>query len=210
CRLEVETDKKTGRETIVVTEVPYQVNKARAIQAIAELVKDKKLEGISDLRDESSREGIRAVVETKRDAVTGVVVNNLYAHPLLFQDSFGATMLAIDHGQPRTLGIKAMLERFIAHRRDVVTRRTRYDLRKAREREHILLGYRIALDNIDAIIDLIKASRSRDEASQKLQSYYSLSEIQAKAILEMQLQRLTGMEKDKILQELGEVQALIE
>src|SRR5438105_2916379 len=119
-------------------------------------------------------------------------------------------MLAIDHGQPRTLGIKAMLERFIAHRRDVVTRRTRYDLRKAREREHILLGYRIALDNIDAIIDLIKASRSRDEASQKLQSYYSLSEIQTKAILEIQLQRLTGMEKDKILQELGEVQALIE
>ena len=189
--------------------MPYQVNKARAIQAIADLVKDKKLEGISDLRDESSREGIRAVVETRRDAITGVVLNNLYQHSSLFQDSFGATMLSIDHGQPRTLALKAILERFIAHRRDVVTRRTRYELRKAKEREHILLGYQIALDHIDEIIALIKASASRDEASRKLQSFYSLSEIQAKAILEMQLQRLTGLEKEKILTELAEVQALI-
>src|SRR5207302_11456071 len=150
------------------------------------------------------------VVEVKRGAIAGVVLNNLYQHSSLFQDSFGATMLSIDRGQPRTLGLRPILDRFIAHRRDVVTRRTRYDLRKAKEREHILLGYKIALDHIDEIISLIKASRSRDEASQKLQSYYSLSEIQAKAILEMQLQRLTGMEKDKILQELGEVQALIE
>ncbi len=209
AKVEVEIDKRTERERIVITEVPYQVNKARAIQAIADLVKDKKLEGISDLRDESSREGIRAVVETKRDAITGVVLNNLYQHSSLFQDSFGATMLSIDHGQPRTLGLKAILERFIAHRRDVVTRRTRYDLRKAKEREHILLGYKIALDHIDEIIALIKASRSRDEASQKLQSFYALSEIQAKAILEMQLQRLTGLEKEKILVELTEVQALI-
>ncbi|HZR08693.1 MAG TPA: DNA gyrase subunit A [Myxococcales bacterium] len=209
ARVEVETDKRTDRERIVVTEVPYQINKARAIQAIADLVKDKKLEGISDLRDESSREGIRAVVETRRDAITGVVLNNLYQHSSLFQDSFGATMLSIDHGQPRTLALKAILERFIAHRRDVVTRRTRYELRKAKEREHILLGYQIALDHIDEIIALIKASASRDEASQKLQSFYSLSEIQAKAILEMQLQRLTGLEKEKILTELAEVQALI-
>src|SRR3989440_8126258 len=209
ARLEIEIDKKTEREKIVVLEVPYQINKARAIQAIAELVKDKKLEGISDLRDESSREGIRAVIETKRDAITGVVLNNLYQHSSLFQDTFGATMLSIDHGQPRTLGIKAMLERFIAHRRDVVTRRTRYELRKAKEREHILLGYKIALDHIDEIIALIKASASRDEASQKLQSFYGLSEIQAKAILEMQLQRLTGLEKEKILAELAEVQELI-
>ena len=209
AKVEVETDKRTERERIVVTEVPYQVNKARAIQAIADLVKDKKLEGISDLRDESSREGIRAVVETKRDAITGVVLNNLYQHSSLFQDSFGATMLSIDHGQPRTLALKAILERFIAHRRDVVTRRTRYELRKAKEREHILLGYKIALDHIDEIIALIKASASRDEASQKLQSFYALSEIQAKAILEMQLQRLTGLEKEKILAELAEVQALI-
>src|ERR1700736_1050637 len=209
AKVEVETDKRAERERIVVTEVPYQVNKARAIQSIADLVKDKKLEGISDLRDESSREGIRAVVETKRDAITGVVLNNLYQHSSLFQDSFGATLLSIDHGQPRTLGVKAILERFIAHRRDVVTRRTRYELRKANEREHILLGYKIALDHIDEIIALIKASASRDEASQKLRNFYELSEIQAKAILEMQLQRLTGLEKEKILSELAEVQALI-
>ena len=209
AKVEVETDKKTGRDTIVVTEVPYQVNKARAIQAIADLVKDKKLEGISDLRDESSREGIRAVVETKRDAITGVVLNNLYQHSSLFQDTFGATMLSIDHGQPRTLGLKAILERFIAHRRDVVTRRTRYDLRKAREREHILLGYKIALDHIDEIIAVIKASANREVASTQLQTLYGLSEIQAKAILEMQLQRLTGLEKQKILDELDEVQKLI-
>jgi DNA gyrase subunit A len=209
AKVEVETDKKTGRDTIVVTEVPYQVNKARALQAIAELVKDKKLEGISDLRDESSREGIRAVVETKRDAVTGVVLNNLYQHSALFQDSFGATMLAIDRGQPRTLGLKALLERFIAHRRDVVTRRTRYDLRKAREREHVLLGYKIALDHIDEIIAVIKASANREVAGAQLQTLYGLSEIQAKAILEMQLQRLTGLEKQKIIDELIEVQKLI-
>ncbi len=209
ARVEVEVEKKTERERIVVTEVPYQINKARAIQSIADLVKDKKLEGISDLRDESSREGIRAVIETKRDAITGVVLNNLYQHSSLFQDSFGATMLSIDRGQPRTLALKAILERFIAHRRDVVMRRTRYELRKAKEREHILLGYKIALDHIDEIIALIKASASRDEASQKLQTFYGLSEIQAKAILEMQLQRLTGLEKEKILAELAEVQALI-
>ena len=209
AKVDVETDKKTDRERIVVLEVPYQINKARAIQGIAELHKDKKIEGISDLRDESSREGIRAVVDLKRDAIAAVVLNNLYQHSSLFQDSFGATMLSIDHGQPRTLGLKPILERFIAHRRDVVTRRTRYELRKAKEREHILLGYKIALDHIDEIIALIKASASRDEASSKLQAFYGLSEIQAKAILEMQLQRLTGLEKDKILAELAEVQKLI-
>src|SRR5256885_4367982 len=209
AKVEIETPEKTGRDSIVVTEVPYQVNKARAIQSIADLVKEKRLEGISDLRDESSREGIRAVVETKRDAVTGVVLNNLYQHSALFQDTFGATLLAIDRGQPRTLGVKPLLERFIAHRRDVVTRRTRYNLRKAREREHILLGYKIALDHIDDIIAVIKASPNRETASTKLQSLYQLSEIQAKAILEMQLQRLTGLEKQKIVDELGEVQKLI-
>ena len=209
ARVEIETDKRTERERIVVTEVPYQVNKARGLQLIGEMHNDKKIEGISDLRDESSREGIRAVVEVKRGAIAGVVLNNLYQHSSLFQDSFGATMLSIDRGQPRTLGLRPILERFIAHRRDVVTRRTRYDLRKAKEREHILLGYKIALDHIDEIIALIKASASRDEASQKLQSFYSLSEIQAKAILEMQLQRLTGLEKEKIISELAEVQALI-
>ncbi|HYS11495.1 MAG TPA: DNA gyrase subunit A [Myxococcales bacterium] len=209
AKAEIETDKKGDRERIVVTEVPYQVNKARAIQSIGEMHNEKKIEGISDLRDESSREGIRAVVEIKRGAITAVVLNNLYQHSSLFQDTFGATMLSIDHGQPRTLGVKAILERFIAHRRDVVTRRTRYELRKAKEREHILLGLKTALDHIDEIIALIKASKSRDEASLKLQSFYSLSEIQAKAILEMQLQRLTSLEKEKIIAELTEVQALI-
>jgi DNA gyrase subunit A len=209
AKIDIEIDKKTEREKIVVLEVPYQVNKARAIVAIADLVKEKKLEGISDLRDESSREGIRAVIETKRDAITAVVLNNLYQHSSLFQDSFGATMLSIDGGQPKTLPLKGILQRFVHHRRDVVTRRTRYELRKAQEREHILLGYKIALDHIDEIIALIKASASRDEASTKLQQFYGLSEIQAKAILEMQLQRLTGLEKEKIMQELAEVQALI-
>ncbi|HEX4382441.1 MAG TPA: DNA gyrase subunit A [Myxococcales bacterium] len=209
AKIDIEIDKKTEREKIIVLEVPYQVNKARAIVAIADLVKEKKLEGISDLRDESSREGIRAVIETKRDAITAVVLNNLYQHSMLFQDSFGATMLSIDGGQPKTLPLKGILQRFVHHRRDVVTRRTRYELRKAQEREHILLGYKIALDHIDEIIALIKASASRDEASTKLQQFYGLSEIQAKAILEMQLQRLTGLEKEKIMQELAEVQALI-
>ncbi|HXN56315.1 MAG TPA: DNA gyrase subunit A, partial [Myxococcales bacterium] len=209
AKIEVETDKKTGRDSIVVLEVPYQVNKGRSIQGIADLVKDKKLEGISDLRDESSREGIRGVVETKRDAITGVVLNNLYAHSPLFQDSFGATLLSIDHGQPRTLGLRDMLARFIVHRREVVTRRTRYELRKAKEREHILLGYKIALDHIDEIIAVIRASANREVASEKMQSLFGLSEIQAKAILEMQLQRLTGLEKQKIIDELAEVQTTI-
>src|SRR5437763_3053613 len=209
AKVDVETDKRTERERIVVTEVPYQVNKAKAIQAIGEMHNDKKIEGISDLRDESSREGIRAVVEIKRGAITGVVLNNLYQHSSLFQDSFGATMLSIDRGQPRTLGLKPILERFIAHRRDVVTRRTRFELRKAREREHILLGYKIALDHIDEIIAVIKASPNRETASNQLQSLYQLSEIQAKAILDMQLQRLTGLEKQKIVDELAEVQKLI-
>src|SRR5207249_5352273 len=175
------------RERNEVTEVPDQVNKARAIQSIGEMHNEKKIEGISDLRDESSREGIRAVVEIKRGAITGVVLNNLYQHSSLFQDTFGATMLAIDRGQPRTLGLKALLERFIAHRRDVVTRRTRYELRKAKEREHVLLGYKIALEHIDEIIAVIKASQNREIASAQLQTLFALSEIQAKAILEMQL-----------------------
>ncbi|MBS2022137.1 MAG: DNA gyrase subunit A [Deltaproteobacteria bacterium] len=209
AKIDVEVNDKTGKDTIVVLEVPYQVNKARAIQGIAELVKEKRLEGISDLRDESSREGIRAVVETKRDAVTAVVLNNLYAHSSLFQDSFGATLLSIDRGQPRTMGLKSMLESFLAHRRDVVTRRTRFELKQAKAREHILAGLKIALDHIDEIIAVIKASGNREVASTQLQSMFGLSEIQAKAILEMQLQRLTGLEKQKILDELAEVQALI-
>jgi DNA gyrase subunit A len=208
ARVEIEVHPKTERETIVVTEIPYQVNKAKLVEHIADLVRDKKLEGISDLRDESSREGMRVVIELKRDAVAQVVLNNLYAHTAL-QSGFGVTLLSIDGGQPRILNLREMLERFVAHRRDVVTRRTRYELKKAREREHILLGLQIALDHIDEIIELIKKAADRDVARDQMMVRFQLSELQAKAILEMQLQRLTGLERQKILEELAEVQKLI-
>jgi DNA gyrase subunit A len=207
-RASVEVHPKTEREAIVVTEIPYQVNKAKLVEHIADLVREKKLEGISDLRDESSREGMRIVIEVKRDAVAQVVLNNLYAHTAL-QTGFGVTLLAIDGGQPRILNLKQLLERFVAHRRDVVTRRTRFELRQARAREHILLGLQIALDHIDEIIELIKKAENRDAARDGLISRFGLSELQAKAILEMQLQRLTGLERQKILDELAEVQKLI-
>jgi DNA gyrase subunit A len=208
ARAAIEVHPKTERESIVVTEIPYQVNKAKLVEHIAELVREKRIEGISDLRDESSREGMRIVVELKRDAVAQVVLNNLYAHTAM-QTGFGVTLLAIDGGQPRVLNLRELLDRFVAHRRDVVTRRTRHELRKAREREHILLGFQIALDHIDEIIELIKKAKDRDAARDGLVSRFSLSEVQAKAILEMQLQRLTGLERQKILDELAEVQKLI-
>jgi DNA gyrase subunit A len=208
ARATIEVHPKTERETIVVTEIPYQVNKAKLVEHIAELVRDKRIEGISDLRDESSREGMRIVIELKRDAVSQVVLNNLYAHTQL-QTGFGIILLAIDGGQPRILTLKEMLERFVAHRRDVVTRRTRYQLRKAREREHILLGYQVALDHIDEIIELIKRAPDRDTARDQMIERFAFTEIQAKAILEMQLQRLTGLERQKILEELAEVQKQI-
>jgi DNA gyrase subunit A len=208
ARASVEVHPKTERETIVVTEIPYQVNKAKLVEHIADLVRDKRLEGISDLRDESSREGMRIAIELKRDAVAQVVLNNLYAHTAL-QTGFGVTLLSIDGGQPRILNLKEMLERFVAHRRDVVLRRTRYDLRQARAREHILLGYQLALDHIDEIIELIKKAADRDIAREQMMQRFGFSELQAKAILEMQLQRLTGLERQKILEELAEVQKLI-
>jgi len=208
ARASVEVHPKTERETIVVTEIPYQVNKAKLVEHIAELVREKRIEGISDLRDESSREGMRIVVELKRDAVAQVVLNNLYAHTAM-QSGFGVTLLAIDGGQPRILNLKELLERFVAHRRDVVTRRTRFELKQARDREHILLGYQIALDHIDEIIELIKKAGDREAARVGLIERFGLSEVQAKAILEMQLQRLTGLERQKILDELAEVQKLI-
>jgi DNA gyrase subunit A len=208
ARATVEVHPRTEREAIVVTEIPYQVNKAKLVEHIADLVRDKRLEGISDLRDESSREGMRVVIELKRDAVAQVVLNNLYAHTAL-QTGFGVTLLSIDGGQPRILNLKEMLERFVAHRRDVVTRRTRFELKQARAREHILLGYQIALDHIDEIIELIKKAADRDIAREQMMARFGLSELQAKAILEMQLQRLTGLERQKILDELAEVQKLI-
>ncbi len=208
ARSAIEVHPKTERETIVFTEIPYQVNKAKLVEHIADLVRDKRLEGISDLRDESSREGMRIVIELKRDAVSQVVLNNLYAHTAL-QTGFGVTLLSIDGGQPRVLNLKQMLERFVAHRRDVVTRRTRFELKQARAREHILLGYQIALDHIDEIIELIKKAADRDSAREQMMQRFGFSELQAKAILEMQLQRLTGLERQKILDELAEVQRLI-
>jgi DNA gyrase subunit A len=208
ARANIEVHPRTERESIIVTEIPYQVNKAKLVEHIAELVRDKKIEGISDLRDESSREGMRIVIELKRDAVAKVVLNNLHAHTQL-QTGFGVILLAIDGGQPRILNLKEMLERFVAHRRDVVTRRTRHELRKAREREHILLGYQIALDHIDEIIELIKKAPDRDTARDQMVERFGFSEIQAKAVLEMQLQRLTGLERQRILDELAEVQKTI-
>ncbi len=208
ARAAVEVHPRTERESIVVTEIPYQVNKAKLVEHIADLVRDKKLEGISDLRDESSREGMRVVIELKRDAVAQVVLNNLYTHTAL-QTGFGVILLSIDGGQPRILDLKALLERFIAHRRDVVTRRTRFELKQARAREHILLGLQIALDHIDEIIELIKKAGDRDAARDGLMVRFGLSDLQAKAILEMQLQRLTGLERQKILDELAEVQRSI-
>ncbi|HET6923644.1 MAG TPA: DNA topoisomerase (ATP-hydrolyzing), partial [Anaeromyxobacteraceae bacterium] len=208
ARAGIEVHPRTEREFIVVTEIPYQVNKARLIERIAELARDRKIEGIADLRDESSREGMRIVVELKRDAVAQVVLNNLYQHTDM-QTSFGVTLLAIDAGQPRTLDLKQLLDRFVAHRRDVVTRRTRFELKQARAREHVLLGFQIALDHLDAIVELIKRSPDGDAAREGLVREFGLSEIQARAILELQLRRLTGLERRKILEELVEVQQLI-
>jgi DNA gyrase subunit A len=205
-RATVEVHKKTERESIVITEIPFQLNKTRLIERIAELVGDKKLEGISDLRDESDRDGMRIVVELKRDAISAVVLNNLFALTPL-QETFGIILLAIDNGQPRVLTLKEMLERFVAHRREVVTRRTRFELRKAKEREHILLGLQIALDHLDEVIALIRKSKDREVASTGLQQTFGLTEIQAKAILEIQLHRLTSLERQKIIDELKEVQA---
>jgi DNA gyrase subunit A len=250
ARTEIETSKKGDREAIIVTEIPYQVNKARLIEKIADLVREKKLEGISDIRDESDRQGMRIVIELKRDAMSAVVLNNLFANTPM-ETTFGAVMLAIDAGQPRTLTLKELLERFIAHRRDVVTRRSRYELRKARARRHIVEGLLVAQDLIDLVVSLIRASRDPDEARwglmnilspalyeherfknlqridyekakaqmellvsrarNEVPSYSGLehryegsgfSEEQAKNILEMRLQRLTGLQREELFREL--------
>jgi DNA gyrase subunit A len=196
------------REAIIVTEIPYQVNKSRLIEQISGLVNEKKVEGISDIRDESDRDGTRIVLELKRGEQPEVVLNNLYKHSQL-QVGFGVIMLSIVNGQPRELGLVPMLKYFIDHRVDVVRRRTEYELRKAREREHILLGFQKALDNIDEVIRLIRASRSPKEARDSLIAAFQFTEKQAQAIIELQLQRLTGMERQKILDELAEIQRRI-
>jgi DNA gyrase subunit A len=196
------------REAIVVTEIPYQVNKARLIEATAGLVNEKRLEGISEIRDESDRDGMRIVFELKRGEQAEVILNNLYKHTQL-QINFGVIMLSIVNGQPRELGLADVLRRFIDHRIDVVRRRTDYLLRKAREREHILLGFKKAIENLDAVIKLIRASTSPREARDGLIRTFEFTERQAQAIIEMQLQRLTGMEIEKILKELADIQVEI-
>lgn len=208
ARATTEIDKRTGRTSIIVTEIPFQVNKARLIERMAELVNEKRIEGISDLRDESDREGMRIVVELKRDAVAEIVLNQLYKLTPM-QDSFGIIMLAIVEGRPRLLTLKQVLQYFVAHRVEVVTRRTVFDLRKAEERLHILEGLRIAIDNLDAVIQLIRAATDPAAAKNGLITRFALSEAQAQAILDMRLQRLTNLERDKILAEHAEVVALI-
>ena len=198
-----------GRQQIVVTEIPYQVNKAKLVERIAELVKDKKLEGISDLRDESNRNGMRIVIELKRDANANIVLNNLYKHSQI-EDTFSIIMLALVNGVPRVLNLKQILYYYLEHQKDVVTRRTKFDLNKAEARAHVLEGLKIALDNIDAVINLIRASKTAAEAKAGLIEKFNLSEVQAQAILDMRLQRLTGLERDKIDAEYEELLKKIE
>ncbi len=208
ARARIEREHRGG-ENIIITELPYQVNKARLIEKMAELVREKKIEGISDIRDESDRDGIRVVLELKRGEMAEVVLNNLYKHTQM-ETTFGIIMLAIVGGKPEVLNLQAVLKHFLRHRKDVVLRRTRYELRKAEERAHILEGLKIALDHLDEIIALIRASKSPEEAKQGLISNYPLTEIQAQAILDMKLQRLTGLEREKIISEYKDVLKEIE
>ncbi len=208
-RAKVEFEEVHGREAIIVVELPYQVNKARLQEDIAALVRDKRIDGIHTLRDESDRRGMRLVVELKHDAVREVVLNHLWKHTQL-QNTFGVILLAIVQQRPRVLTLKEMIELYLAHRREVTLRRTRYRLRKARDRAHILEGFRLALDHIDEVIRLIRASPTVDSARESLIARFGFSAIQAQAILDMRLQRLTGMERDKIDAEWNEVQRDIE
>ena len=209
AKTEIETNKKGDRQSIIVTEIPYQVNKVKVIERIADLVRDKVIEGISDLRDESDRDGMRMVIELKRGEAPEVVLNNLYKHTQL-QMSFGVIMLAIVGGRPKVMNLLELIETFIDFRRDVVRRRTEFDLRKAEARYHILEGLKIALDHIDAVITLIRGSKTVPEARDGLMTQFGLSQIQSQAILDMQLQRLTGLERQKILDELAELLKTIE
>ncbi len=209
ARSMIERNARSDRESIVVTELPYQVNKASLIERISELVKDKKLEGIADLRDESDREGIRIVMDLKRDEVSGAVLNQLYKHTAM-ESTFGIIFLAIDEGQPRVFNLKEVLQRFVDFRKQVVTRRTVFELARAKERAHVLAGLLVALHRIDEVIAVIKASESPKAAQDALERNFGLTEIQARAILEMRLQRLTGLEREKVEAEHREVTGLIE
>ena len=209
AKSEIEVSKKGDRSSIVINEIPYQVNKARLIERIADLVRQKTIEGISDIRDESDRDGMRIVIDLKRGEISDVVFNNLYKHTAL-QSSFGIIMLAIVGGQPKVLSLVELIDNFVKFRREVVRRRTDFELRKAEARRHILEGLKIALDHLDAVIALIRSARSPGEARVGLMAQFSLGQIQAQAILDMQLQRLTGLERQKILDELAELLAVIE
>ena len=208
ARAQVEEKESSGRAQIVVTEIPYMVNKARLVEQIAELARERKIEGISDLRDESDREGMRVVIELKRDAVPMVVLNNLFKHTQM-QTTFGAIMLALVDGRPKEMNLRELLQHFVDHRHDVIVRRTTFDLDQAQSREHILEGLKIAVDNIDAVIKVIRGSTTTEEADQKLRARFKLSERQSKAILDMRLAKLTGLEIEKLEEELKEVRALI-
>ena len=210
AKVVVESDERTERERLIVTEIPYQVNKAKLIEKIAELIQEDRIKGISDLRDESSdREGVRIVIDLKRNEIPLVILNNLYKHTQL-ETTFGVIMLALVNNRPEVLNLKQILHHFLEHRREVVVRRTIYELRKAEERAHILEGLKIALDNLDAVIALIRRSQSPDEARAGLMRQFSLTDIQANAILDMRLQRLTQLERAKLVEEYQEVLKQIE
>ncbi|MBI3089599.1 MAG: DNA gyrase subunit A [Candidatus Tectomicrobia bacterium] len=208
ARVNVEVSKRTTREAIIITEIPYQVNKAKLVERIAELVKEKKIDGVADLRDESDRSGMRVVIELRRDEVASVIINQLYKHTQM-QVTFGVIMLALVDNQPRVLTLRELMDYFLAHRQEVVIRRTRYDLDRARERAHILAGLKIALDNLDRVIALIRAAQSPQAAREQLVAAFAMSERQAQAILELRLQRLTALQREEILRERDEVLATI-
>jgi DNA gyrase subunit A len=207
-RGKAEIEESGGREQIIVTEIPYQVNKAEMIKKTAELVNDKKIEGISDIRDESDRNGMRIVFELKRDAIPNVVLNKLYKYTAL-QGSFSINNICLVDGRPRQLNLREMIAEFVKFRHEVVIRRTKYELRKAEERAHILEGLIIASDNIDEVIAIIRSSKSPEEARERLMERFALSDIQSRAIVEMRLRQLTGLEQDKLRAEYADLMAFI-
>jgi len=207
-RAEIETDERRGRDRIVVTEIPYQVNKAGLIEKIAEMVRSERIRGVADLRDESDREGLRIVVEMKKDAASQVILNQLYKLTPL-QQAFNANMLALVNGQPRQCGLRDLMQSFLEHREEVVVRRTRFELRKAEERAHIVQGLLVGVENIDELVQLIKSSADTDEARVRIMERFGLSELQAQAILDMRLAKLTGLERDKLEAEYAELQEAI-
>ena len=197
-----------GKNRIVVTELPFMVNKAKLIEKIAELFHDKKIDGITDLRDESSRQGMRICIELRRDVSPNVILNQLYKHTQL-QDTFGVNMIALVDNEPKVLNLYQMLDYYLIHQKDVVTRRTKYDLNKAEERAHILEGLMIALDNIDEVISIIRSSRTTNEAKERLEERFGLTNVQAQAIVDMRLRALTGLEREKIEGEYADLMAKI-